>query len=168
MPQCIDTFKLPNTAYFHPKYMIKAKDTYEICASNVFMVDKRIRFYSTKEEIDNTTKSFHLKVFLATVYDIYNIKDVLKWVQNIDGLDEDTIIRVLDLVWDSLLSEDSFQDPEEFDTLLNVYKKIFPKESDHKLSVTIQKLGKEYLGANLSYHSKKSYHKIIKKHLGEK
>lgn len=166
MPQCIDSLKAPNTTYFHPKYMIKLCVNDETCSSDVFIDESKIVFHSTAKNIEKNT--YDLKVFLATVYNILNLKDVLKWIKNINGLDENSIIRVLDIIWDSLLTEESFKDAEEFDTLLNVYKSLFPNESDHKLSVVLHKLGKEYLGAQLSYHSKKSYHKIIKKHLGEK
>lgn len=161
MPQCVDDI---NIKYMHPKYMIRLPSIQNTFASNAHLKNDNI--YFDRKTNDKETEGFDLKVFLGTVYHIFKLEDLLKWIENSDELDEDTVCRVIDLVWDGIITREVLEDGEEFDVLLSVYKRLYPKESENRLSTVLQKVGKEYLGAELSYNSKKSYHKLIKKHLG--
>jgi hypothetical protein len=165
MSKCVDDVKPPHTTFFHPRYMLRFTSSEAACSTTPHISRGNI-VLAAKTKQPNKVESisyFSPQVFLAGAYNILNLGDLVQWTKSAKSLDEDTVTRVMDMVWDGLLTKDTFDDPEQFELLMTAYKDIFNDISDNKLQRALQGVAKQHLGSRLSYHSRKSYHKIIKK-----
>ena len=167
---CLNSFQSPNTRFIHPKYFIQNSPlNTETCATPPYLAPNgKIYIFGKKGEMAPTKKAFDIKVFLAAVYKIHTVDDAIKWTHaNINHHSEDTIDRVLDLVWDSLITKETINDPEIFDKLVEMYETYLDRFNITVKNIRniLQAVAEKYIGNDLTYHSKKSYQKIIKKNL---
>ena len=161
MPRCIDSLKT-NTTFYHPKYMVRFKSTNTACSTPVFINNKQLFIAASEKLVDDkeTLQYFNPKVFLAGVYKIFNLDDLSQWILNNKLSEEDTITRIMDLAWDSIT--------DDLDDMIQVYKTLYPDTPEHDLYKIVSKVWKENQGEQLSYYSRKSYHKLIKKSIEQK
>jgi len=165
MPKCIDEFKKPYDTFIHPKYMIKFTSTVNelTCSTPAFVKFNQLWIASRSKYINDkdTLNFFTPQVFLAGVYNIFDIKGLIQWLNNTHNIEENTLTRVMDMVWEGLVTQDNF------DEMVDVYKILFKDIDEKKLYNALERTVK-HIGKGLSFHSNKSYHKIIKKSIDKK
>lgn len=167
MPKCIESSVYPpKTVFYHPKYMVRFTTTDRVaCSVQPFINDKTVYIAASEKYINKEPISyFQPSIFLGLVYNIFELKDVLSWLQESDNLEEETIIRVMDMIWDGLLTKDALKDPEQFNLLVSIYKFIFKEAEENQIFKVLQEVGK-HVNEKLSYYSNKSYYRLIKKSL---
>lgn len=167
---CLNSFQSPNALFVHPKYLIKNTPlNTQTCATPPYVSSNgKIYIFGKKGETQPSSKPFDIKVFLAAVYKIHTVEDAIKWARdNIHHSSPDTVDRVLDLVWDSLVTKEIIDDPEAFDKLVEMYKSYLDRHNipNKNIRDVLQAVADKYIGQDLTFHSKKSYQKIIKKNL---
>lgn len=170
MPRCIDSLKPPGDTFFHPKYMIRFKTTKTACSTPLDVHEKTLYMSFSEKKVNHTDELsfFSPRVFIASVYNIFNLDDLVVWAQNAHTFEEETVNRVLDMAWDGLFTKESFTDPELFEKVATVYKTVLQDVQEGDIQRALQRAYKDHWGQKLSYHSKKSYQKIIKKLLVKK
>jgi hypothetical protein len=116
----------------------------------------------------NEKDSTYFVNFLSVYYNITNFDDCINWCKNNIILDIKTINRILDIVWQEIITNDFFDNAESVDKLvllyIYIYKEKYKKDIDyHIMDKVLRKDGKKLLNTKLIYNSNKSYQKEIKK-----
>jgi hypothetical protein len=116
----------------------------------------------------NKKESKYFVNFLSIYYNITNLDDCINWCKNNINLEIKTINRILDIVWQEIITNDFFDNTESVDKLvllyIYIYKEKYKKDIDyHIMDKVLRKDGKKLLNAKLIYNSNKSYQKEIKK-----
>jgi hypothetical protein len=167
----------PHARILHPRYFVQNPTAEQkICPTHPYVsASGKIHIFASKtsETAKQATADqdgpFNIPVFLAAVYRIHSLEDAVQWVRsNAANNDTDTVDRVLDLVWDAFVPKAFAKDPERMDELVDMYQYYIDKlyiDTKKNIRSVVTAVVHKYAGKNLTYSSKKSYQKIIKKNL---
>jgi hypothetical protein len=129
-------------------------------------------YYKKKFKINNNNNNIqeptYFERFLSVYYNIRNLDDCINWCKNNINLQMKTINRILDIVWEIIISPDVFENDESMDKIISlyiyIYKTKYNKDIDyHIMDKILRDDGKKLLNTKLIYYSNKSYQKEIKK-----
>lgn len=177
---CITTvFKTEkDKVYLHPLYLISV-EPYElekgnVCLTPFYIKDSNITLLKSTNDnndlkLDNNV--FNLNFFLYSVYDIKDIDGALKWsYENLEIEEIDSIDRILDCTWECIIKKKDLKNIKVLDNLVQFYQKYFNIKYNinptyRTIEKTILLIGDQYIDTNLTYNSKKSFQKKIKKYI---
>ena len=170
---CVGIPQPIGTCYFHTLYFSRVDSNFPnpkqpyTCPMPYSIYNGKIKdiIYEENKNVDITSLDlFNLHVLLKATYDILTVDDAIKWsLKNYHDLDQRTIDRVLDMVWESIIKIENINDDIFMDKLVTFYQTYF-NNNDYKLiDSTLRSIANKYLGIKFTYHSNKSFQQKIRK-----
>jgi len=164
--------------FLHPLYLVgtntdvdkyKTQKEYSYICPSTYYLDISDTLVSSqfvkdpKQEMLNL-ELFDLHILLITAYNIKTLDDAIEWTyKNYNSVEEYTIDRVLDMVWESIIRKKDIEDDIIMDKLVNFYQKYL-NIADYKLIYnSLKTIGNKYLDRKYTFHSNNSFQQKIKK-----
>lgn len=169
-PKCIGKPVNKGKYYIHPLYFVykvvdNDNDDYHECPTSIYFKDNKLKIEkkaSKNESYDLSNASFDIKAYLSLVYNITSLDEAVEWTKNNINEDIAYIERMWDLVWDGIFNKDQLDDDILMNKVVSLFTNLY-KANYSLVDKSLKKVLSSY--SELSFHSKKSYQKILKKYI---
>lgn len=136
--------------------------------SEINLVNEYYKTYFNNNNNSNIQEPIYFVKFLSVYYNIRNLDDCINWCKNNINLQKKTINRILDIVWEVIITPDIFENDDSMDKIISlyiyIYKIKYNKDIDyHIIDKVLRDDIKILLNTKFIYNSDKSYQKEIKK-----
>ena len=136
--------------------------------SEINLVNEYYKTYFNNNNNSNIQEPIYFVKFLSVYYNIRNLDECINWCKNNINLQKKTINRILDIVWEVIITPDIFENDDSMDKIISlyiyIYKIKYNKDIDyHIIDKVLRDDIKILLNTKFIYNSDKSYQKEIKK-----